>query len=130
AGADSWARALEPYLGERWRLARLTVNYRTSTEIMAVAAKVLEELGPDVTAPRSVRETSISPWRVGVAPDTLPAAVADAAARERDAVGNGRVAVVVPRARLAELGEAVRAAVPDAGVGVDADLARPVVVLD
>src|SRR5690606_21929752 len=29
AGTTSWDRVLRPHVGDRWRLARLTVNYRT-----------------------------------------------------------------------------------------------------
>jgi superfamily I DNA/RNA helicase len=39
------------------------------------------------------------------------------------------VAVIVPAARLAELGEAVRQAVPGASAGLDAELENAVVVL-
>ena len=41
AGVTSWRQMLEPYVADRWRLAELTVNYRTSAEIMNVAAAVL-----------------------------------------------------------------------------------------
>jgi DNA helicase IV len=34
AGTTSWERALDPVAGDRWRLIRLTVNYRTPAEIM------------------------------------------------------------------------------------------------
>ena len=34
AGTTSWERVLEPLAGDRWRLVRLTVNYRTPAEIM------------------------------------------------------------------------------------------------
>ena len=44
-------------------------------------------------------------------------------------MGDGRVAVIVPAARLAELGGAVRAAVPGASAGADAELEDTVVVL-
>ena len=46
AGTSSWAEVLEPYLQQRWRLERLTVNYRTPAEIMAVAADVAAAIGP------------------------------------------------------------------------------------
>ena len=45
AGASSWQRMLEPYVAQRWKLAQLSVNYRTPSEIMAVAAAVLAEAG-------------------------------------------------------------------------------------
>ena len=38
AGAQAWADVLAPHLGSRWTYRTLTVNYRTPTEIMALAA--------------------------------------------------------------------------------------------
>ena len=35
AGASSWDGVFAPYVADRWRLAELTVNYRTPAEIMA-----------------------------------------------------------------------------------------------
>ena len=46
AGARSWAEVLEPYVGGRFRLEELTVNYRNPAELMAVAAGVLAALDP------------------------------------------------------------------------------------
>jgi DNA helicase IV len=129
AGADSWQAMLEPYVAQRWRLARLTVNYRTPTEVMALAAAVLAEIDPDRQPPRSVRETGVAPWRREVAPAELAEQVARAAVAERVAVGDGRLAVLVPASRLDEIGQAVRAAVPDVGIGGDARLERSVVIL-
>ena len=164
AGASSWQRVLEPYVADRWRLAELTVNYRTPAEIMAVAARLLGEVDPDLRPPRSVRETGVRPWRVEASPAELPDRLAEAVAAEvatlarlaasaqatasaqtaaadgsaqagvpaesGDAAASaGRVAVIVPAARLAELGRAITAVVPDATVGERADLAAAVVVL-
>ena len=33
AGAPSWASVLERYQGDRWRLAGLTINYRTTRRL-------------------------------------------------------------------------------------------------
>jgi DNA helicase IV len=115
AGTDSWQRALEPYVADRWRLAELTVNYRTPAEVMAVAGRVLAAIDPDRQPPRSVRETGVLPWRLAGAP------VADVVAAELDRLGDGRLAVLVPASRLDE----VRRAVPAAGDGLES----PVVVL-
>ncbi len=41
AGLPSWGHALGAYVGDRWRLAGLTINYRTPAEVMEVAADVL-----------------------------------------------------------------------------------------
>lgn len=116
AGTGSWQQVLEPYVGTRWRLERLTVNYRNPAEVMAVAAGVLAALDPPVEPPRSVRETGELPWTAPL--DTLP----DAVKAEQEAVGDGRVAVLVPAGRVA----ATRAAL---GIAGEQDLTEPVVVL-
>src|SRR5690606_40785737 len=59
----------------------------------------------------------------------LPRVLADRAAREHAGLGGGRLAVIVPDARLAELGAAVAAAVPGAAYGPDPDLESAAVVL-
>jgi DNA helicase IV len=125
AGTSSWERALRPHVGDRWRLAQLTVNYRTPAEIMTVAADLLATLGPGLTPPRSVRETGTPPWHVATTPAGLPQVLAERAAREAAALDEGRLAVIVPDARLAELAPAVAGA----AYGTDPDLERPVVVL-
>ena len=59
AGTDDWATALEPFVGERYRLYRLTVNYRTPSEIMEYAEAVLNEIGDAQVAPTSIRSTGV-----------------------------------------------------------------------
>jgi DNA helicase IV len=118
AGTASWSEALGPFVEDRWRLAPLTVNYRTPAEIMTVAADVLAQIDPEAFPPRSVRESGIVPWRLGVAdPGELPGAVAEAAAALAGLDGDGTLAVIVPEGRLAEVGTAVRTALPEAGFG-------------
>ena len=60
---------LDRYVKDRWREERLTVNYRTPAEIMAVAADVLAAIAPDQQPPESVREEGAHPRaiRVGAA---------------------------------------------------------------
>ncbi|UIZ93068.1 AAA family ATPase [Corynebacterium sp. CNCTC7651] len=41
AGTDDWSVTLAPFVGQRFRLHELTVNYRTPAEIMAYAERVL-----------------------------------------------------------------------------------------
>ena len=129
AGASSWASVLERYQGDRWRLAGLTINYRTPAEIMAVAADVLAAIDPALDLPHSVRDTGTVPWRLAAEPEDLADRLADAARRAAVAPGEGQLAVIVPAGRLDEFGKAVIAAVPDAAVGEHSDLERPVVVL-
>ena len=66
-GVRSWGAALEPVAPDRWRVAELTVNYRTPSEVMAVAADVLAAVDPAAESPSSVRESGQLPLahRVG-----------------------------------------------------------------
>jgi DNA helicase IV len=56
AGVSAWADVFEPYVGGRWRVAELSVNYRTPAEVMDYAAALLR-----VEVPRSVRHTGVAP---------------------------------------------------------------------
>ncbi|MGW1731912.1 HelD family protein [Streptomyces sp. NPDC001937] len=129
AGASSWASALAPHVGDRWRQVSLTVNYRTPAEIMASTTEVLAALGPGLQLPRSVRETGLEPWRMRTEPGLLARTLADRAAKEAAALEDGRLAVLVPDARRDELGAAVAESVPDAVYGDEPDLESRVVVL-
>jgi DNA helicase IV len=129
AGAPSWSSVLERYQGERWRLTGLTINYRTPAEIMAIAADVLAAIDPALELPHSVRDTGTVPWRLAASPPDLADSLADAARQAAAANGDGRLGVIVPAARLGELGAAIQAVMPDAAVGEDSDTERPVVVL-
>src|SRR6516225_6729970 len=93
AGVPSWASVLERYVGDRWRLAGLTINYRTPAEIMAVAADVLAAIDPTLELPHSVRDTGTVPWRLAAEPEELADRLADAARRAAAAPGAGQLAV-------------------------------------
>jgi superfamily I DNA/RNA helicase len=134
AGSAAWSDALKPHVGDRWRLAPLTVNYRTPAEIMAVAAALLAEIDPLAEPPRSVRESGTVPWRLAVGESELAVTVARAAgvlaaqhgevgvgADAGDGLGDGlagggTLAVIVPAGRLGEIGAAVAAVRPDVAV--------------
>jgi DNA helicase IV len=129
SSTSSWERVLAPHLGTRWRLDRLTINYRTPAEIMAVAADVLADLDDKLETPTSVRETGTVPWHRQVAPGDLAPAVAAAVSAETAAVAGGNVAVLAPAALVDVLNEAVGSG-PIHGSGADGpDLDDMVVVL-
>lgn len=127
AGTASWVRVLQPLAGDRWRLARLTVNYRTPAEIMAAAAGLLAAIDPEQPPPQSVRQSGVPPWRTATTRDALPATLAEITGAEAES--EGQLAVIVPDTRVAELGGAVSRAVPGASYGERLDLTNPVVVL-
>jgi DNA helicase IV len=113
-GPGSWARALDPHAAGRWRVEQLTVNYRTPAEIMAVAADVLASLDAGLEPPRSAREAGTVPWHLGVAPGELEARLPEVVAAEAAAVGQGKLAVLVPPGRAERLAGAIAAVVPAA----------------
>ncbi|MEU9833932.1 ATP-binding domain-containing protein [Streptosporangium sp. NPDC048047] len=98
AGARSWGEMLDPYLRGRRRTERLRVNYRTPAEIMEVAADVLAAVSPGAEPPESVRDGGAPPRAVRLDPG-LPAGRAALTALVREelaAIGEGRLAVIVP----------------------------------
>ncbi len=129
AGQSAWDVALSPYLEDRWRLAPLTVNYRTPAEVMAVAADVLAAIDPALQPPRSVRESGVQPWHRRTTPGELARAVADSAVELAEQAADGKLAVIVPHASADELGDAVASVLPGTAIGADPDLTSPVVVL-
>jgi DNA helicase IV len=120
AGAASWSDVFAPYVDDRWRLAELTVNYRTPAEVMALASGVLAGIDPAAVPPRSVRATGVPPM---MSPLDLPSGLAAALRREVEAVGDGRVAVIAPPDLIPTLAPVVGADL------TSPDLEAPVVLL-
>ncbi|TWD80449.1 DNA helicase IV [Kribbella amoyensis] len=103
-GGTSWRQALESTFGDRWRLAELTMNYRTPAEVMELAGHVLAQVDPTAKAPESVRSTGVKPWHVDVVPADQAAYVSKVAAEEQQ---HGQVGVITSRTRLELVQEAV-----------------------
>ncbi|KFF60510.1 ATPase AAA [Cryobacterium sp. MLB-32] len=102
AAAASWKDALQPVLGSsleagRWRLEELTVNYRTPSQIAAVAERVAVAHDLPITASRTVRE---SEWPVETVRD-----VSDAVRRDRSLPHEGTLAVIVVAAQITAVEE-------------------------
>ena len=130
AGARSWEAMLSPVLGQSWRLAELTVNYRTPAEVADAAQAVAEAAGLPTSPLTSARQVpgSLVVDRVS----DLEAGVVAHAAAALDllgpaADGAGRVAVIAAPDRVAGLRRALaRSAVAgalEAGSFLDARLA-------
>ena len=95
---------LAPHLGSRWTYRTLTVNYRTPTEIMTLAAGVLAEYAPDRQPPESVRATGEEPWQRTVPAADLVDEVRTAVEAEVARLGHGTVAVIAADAGSASPG--------------------------
>jgi DNA helicase IV len=129
AGTTTWEQVFEPYVAQRWRLAELTVNYRTPAEVMAVAADVLAAVDPSLQPPRSVRSAGVAPWAARVAAGALADELIAAVRREAAETGDGRLGVLGPAGCEEELGTALVAAIPEAAVGEQPDLRNHVVLM-
>jgi len=92
AGTSSWDVMLEPYVPGRWMYRSLSVNYRTPTEIMTVAAALLAEFSPDTTPPESVRACGVAPWSRHVGDDDIASAIEEFV---RDESGREGTSVVI-----------------------------------
>ena len=103
----SWSEVLEDFAADRWRIAELTVNYRTPTEIMASANAVLHLAAPEVTPTVAIRSSGRSPFRRRIQTATRAAEVAIVVETELAELGEGRLCVIAPAARLAELAPAL-----------------------
>ena len=97
-GGSSWQEVLGPHLDDRWRLERLTINYRTPAEIADVAGDVLAAIDPELHPPRSVRATGVVPWSQWAAAGELPAVLAALAGAEAKRIGAGWRSSSRPRA--------------------------------
>ena len=123
---DDVVRHLEPKRG--WQLVDLSVNYRTPSEIMAVADRVLAAAVPGARPPRSVRSTGATPRFVRCDPAALPACVADVTAAQT--ASGGTVAVVCASSQRDDLAAALRAADVDFGDATRRGLAAPVTLVE
>ncbi len=94
AGSRSWQQALEPFVGDRWQLEELTVNYRTPAQIAEAAVRMANEAGLVVSAPKAVREGRYAPV-LDIVPDLLPSLVR-VMPEELEAIDGGLLAVIAP----------------------------------
>jgi DNA helicase IV len=116
---DGWADVVRHLpTGRSWRQVELTVNYRTPSEIMDLAGRVLAATQPDMRPPESVRASGEWPRLVAVAPtgDDAVAALAPAVlAQIADADNAGTLAVIVPSLYAEGISEALTTAGVDHG---------------
>jgi len=95
AATNSWGAALAADVGDEWRLEELTVNYRTPSQIVAVAEAVALAHNVSITPSRAVRE---SEWPVDVtvvSPEDLGSRVGQIVAADREISSDGTLAVIV-----------------------------------
>ncbi len=124
----SWAQVVEHLPARKgWRLVELTVNYRTPSEIMQLAARVLEQVAPGMRASESVRSSGRLPRvladRPGgfAGPDRLAGLVGQAVGEDLRGSPSGIAAIIVPPSLERPVADAlVRAGLTFGSAGRDA----------
>ncbi|AGL15259.1 AAA family ATPase [Actinoplanes sp. N902-109] len=105
-------QARDRALGTRKRATyELTTNYRNSSEIFAVAARVIRKLMPGLKLPRAVRSTGVEPVELLVEPGELAQITRDSAEKHLADV-DGTIGVITPVPRRDEIAAWV-AGLPD-----------------
>nr|WP_238148312.1 AAA family ATPase [Rothia halotolerans] len=127
AASSSWDEALEPFVGDRFELDELTVNYRTPAQISDAAVAMARAAGLEVSAPRAVREGEWAP-RV-IRTDDVAAEVARRVADDLSLVAGGLVGVIAAEPEYAEVARAVTEAHRDVVGSSETALERQVLVL-
>lgn len=110
AAASSWAQALKPFVGERFHLDELTVNYRTPAQISDVAVSVARAAGLEISAPRAIREGNWSPSARVVGAENLIPSVVATVSEEVAQGGGGLIGVIVADSRYREVASAISTA--------------------
>ncbi|MCT1883526.1 AAA family ATPase [Corynebacterium sanguinis] len=90
SGTDDWAATLEPFVGTRFKVHELSVNYRTPAEIMVLADRILAEIDPEAQPATAIRSTG-HPVRV------LPSGV------QPPSPSDGRTSAVITADNVAEI---------------------------
>ncbi|GGN29114.1 DNA helicase IV [Actinoplanes campanulatus] len=100
---DELDRARDRALGSRKRNSyALTTNYRNSSEIFEVAARVIRTIMPDLPLPSAVRSTGVEPADVSVTTGGLPEAVRELTEKQLAEV-DGTIGVIMPVPRHDEV---------------------------
>ena len=119
AGAEDWGQALRDITRsrhrteERWRVERLTVNYRTPRPFMDLARDVLIACGREPAPVESIRDGEAAVILKTDAPGDVAALVAQVVGRE----DVGRAAIITAASLVDEVDVRVREALPDGIVG-------------
>ncbi len=127
---DSWDDVIEQLpTNAKYEPVRreLTTGYRIPAPAMALAARVLTEAAPGLKPPVSIRDVGTTPLITKV--DDLADAVPKAIRRELAEIGQGNIAVVVPRSLVDSVSATLDAAELDFGRASRSGLDRQVAVV-
>jgi DNA helicase IV len=115
----SWDSVLEHLPGKKTpRVEELSVGYRTPSEIMEVAARVLAVAAPVLRVPRSVRTVGFGPTVVqGASGDSVGSVVVKALPELRRTVTHGTIGVIAAEGDVEAIAIALRNAEVDFDFG-------------
>ena len=125
---DSWEELLEQ-LPSKWRsrTTELSVGYRLPEPIACYAAKLLDDINPDLAMPVAVQREGTPPSVIQASKETLLSQVATAVKQE--AADAATVAVIVPDDKTEATADALRAANIECATAYDGALSTTVSVL-
>ena len=129
AAASSWSQALEPFVGERFTLEELTINYRTPAQIAEAAVSVAQAAGYEVSAPRAVREGKWPPLVHEVAAESVVEQTVSVVSEEVAHSGGALIGVVCPPSLYVQTAQAVARAHADRTGTAQTALENQVLVL-
>jgi len=115
AAVASWSEAMAHLGLPHADVVELSVNYRTTEQVMAFASALLTEAAPGLSPPRSIRRHGALPVVWQVAPERVLATVLSLTDAELRRAGEGTVGVIVPPERIDAVLEVLR------GAGLDAE---------
>ncbi|MFF1420246.1 HelD family protein [Streptomyces sp. NPDC058280] len=98
----SWTEALGPFVGERFAHHTLTVNYRTTAEILHAAAPLLARIAPEQQLSRSIRHGE-RPSTVLVTDPGMDEFIRELVEQAADAHPDELIGVIGPSDRIARL---------------------------
>jgi len=96
SSSSDWSSVLTPFTGDNWRLAELTVNYRTPARITEAAAKVATRAGRAVTTPEALRQGDYEPELLTTTPEARDATLLKSIQTQLARVEGGLIGIVVP----------------------------------
>ena len=98
----TWDGALEPFVGARFEHRTLTINYRTTAEILEASGTVLARIAPTQRLSRSIRHGE-SPTAVSVAGTDVETTLADLVAHLVDEHPEEMIGIIAAPQRVQEL---------------------------
>lgn len=103
----TWQESVGAAFGERWTEARLTICYRTPSEVMSLTGPVIQQAGSRNEPPRAVRSSGFEPWEQAVDEAGLTAEAARLVKELSERWSGGLVGVIAPHSRVPDLREAL-----------------------